>query len=214
VFLKNKVAPNTGVKLKSLSIKYNRSGSERDMVFKNDSLNYGLISVIFHWLIVIGVFGLFGLGLWMDDLTYYDSWYKTAPDLHRSFGVIVVSLMVLRLVWRLVNPAPKALPTHSLLERRAAHIAHAFLYVLVISMFFTGYLITTAKGQALYVFDVISLPAIVTDVEGLEDLAGEIHEWIAFTIIAIVGLHIAGALKHHFKDKDKTLIRMLGIKGQ
>lgn len=181
------------------------------MALKNSASSYGYIAVGLHWLVAAGVLGLFGLGIWMVDLTYYDSWYKTAPDLHRSIGVIVVTLMVLRLVWRLVNPPPRPLASHSFWERRIAHLAHALLYALVISMFFSGYFITTAKGQALYVFEVFSLPAIITDVEGLEDVAGVIHEWVAYTIIAIVCLHVAGALKHHFVDRDSTLRRMLGM---
>lgn len=180
------------------------------MTLKNTKSSYGLVAVVLHWVIAIGVFGLFGLGLWMVDLTYYDSWYKAAPDLHRSIGVIVVALMVLRLAWRLLNPPPNALKTHSFWERRAAHLVHAFLYLLVISMFFTGYFITTAKGQALYIFDYLSIPAFITHIEGLEDIAGDIHEWVAYTIIAMVFIHVAGALKHHFIDKDSTLSRMLG----
>lgn len=179
-------------------------------MLKNTERRYGLVAVLFHWCIALGVLGLFGLGLWMVDLTYYDSWYQKGPDLHRSIGVIIVGAMVLRLVWRWYNPPPSTLESHKKWEVLLAHMAHSLLYLLVISMFFSGYFITTAKGQGLEVFGLFSIPATITGINRMEDWSGWVHEISAYLIIFIVLLHALGALKHHFLDKDNTLLRMFG----
>ena len=145
----------------------------------------------------------------MVDLTYYSSWYRTAPDLHRSIGVLVVSLMILRLLWRLANPKLKPIATHKTWERKLSHITHGLMYLLIVLLGVSGYMITTAKGQPLHVFDWFSIPAISFGIEYQEDIAGNLHEIFAWSLIGLVVLHTAGALKHHFLDRDDTLKRML-----
>lgn len=178
------------------------------MQWLNNNDAYGIVHKILHWLIAILVFGLFALGLWMVDLDYYSAWYKTAPDLHRSFGIVVVALMIVRLVLKQVRKGPLPLESHSAWERLLAKVVHCLLYVLVISMFISGYLITTVKGQGLDFFSLFTIPATIEDVENLDDIAAEVHELAAFTIIGLVGLHVLGALKHSFIDRDGTLRRM------
>lgn len=175
----------------------------------NQANKYGVVQIALHWLIAVTIFGLFGLGLWMVDLTYYSSWYRTAPDLHRSIGVIVVSLMVLRLLWRLANPKVEPIATHKNWERKLAHLTHGLMYLLMLLLAVSGYMITTAKGQPLNVFDWFSIPAISFDIEYQEDIAGDLHEIFAWSLIGLAALHIVGALKHHFVDRDNTLKRML-----
>lgn len=175
----------------------------------NQANKYGVVQITLHWLIAVTIFGLFGLGLWMVDLTYYSSWYRTAPDLHRSIGVIVVSLMVLRLLWRLANPKVEPIATHKNWERKLAHLTHGLMYLLMLLLAVSGYMITTAKGQPLNVFDWFSIPAISFDIEYQEDIAGDLHEIFAWSLIGLATLHIVGALKHHFVDRDNTLKRML-----
>ncbi|VUD48770.1 Cytochrome b561 [Thalassocella blandensis] len=180
-------------------------------MIKNSSEAYGWVSIALHWITAVTVVGLFALGLWMMSLDYYDTWYKKGPDLHRSIGVLLVLLVIFRLVWRLVNPKPADLPTHKKWEKVSAHIAHWLFYILIILMFPTGYFITTAEGQSLYVFDWFAIPSSITGVDLMADISGEIHEIIAFTIIGLAVVHALGALKHHFLDKDSTLKRMLGF---
>lgn len=184
------------------------------MQIKNAKSRYGLVAILFHWIIAVGVIGLFALGLWMDDLGYYDKWYRTAPHLHKSFGVLLIVLVALRLIWRLYNVRPAELESHKPWERVLAKITHLLFYLLLFSMLVTGYLITTAKGQALDVFNWFSIPSLVTSEANLEDIAGEIHEIIAFTIIGLAIAHALAALKHHFIDRDSTLLRMLGRAGR
>ena len=180
------------------------------MQLKNTENTYGIVAIVFHWVVAIAVLGLFILGLWMVDLDYQHQWYRTAPHLHKSIGVIIITLVLLRLIWRWINPTPQSLPSHKVWEKILAKITHMVLYLLLISMFFSGYLITTAEGKSLEVFNWFSIPSVVSSIDNLEDLAGEIHEAIAFTIISLVVLHALAALKHHFIDKDGTLLRMIG----
>lgn len=178
-------------------------------MFKNSSASYGWFAIFLHWTVALTVFGLFGLGLYMVDLSYYDSWYKTAPDLHRSIGIVLMLALIIRLAWRLLNPRPVPLPNWSALETVTSHCVHVLLYLLMISTIIAGYLISTADGRSIEVFGLFEVPAMLPPIKGMEDIAGEVHEILAWVIMAVAGLHGLAALKHHFIDKDKTLLRML-----
>ncbi len=179
------------------------------MGIKNTENSYGGVAILFHWLAACGVIFLFSLGLWMDGLGYYDKYYRAAPHLHKSIGVLLVLLFVIRFIWRVINIQPRALASHKPWEVTIAKTVHYIFYLLIIGMFISGYLITTAEGAALEVFSWFSLPASITGIANLEDMAGEVHEFLAYTLILLVVLHMLAALKHHFLDKDSTLIRML-----
>ncbi|HEY9198206.1 MAG TPA: cytochrome b [Gammaproteobacteria bacterium] len=179
-------------------------------MLKNTSTDYGLVAIALHWLVTVAVIGLFALGLWMTGLEYYDAWYQRAPDLHRDIGILLFIVVAFRLVWRWLNPVPRPESTHTRWERRLAPIAHALLYVLLFAVMIAGYLISTADGRSIEVFGVIAVPATLSGIDNQEDIAGEIHEWLAFLLIGLSALHAAAALKHHFIDRDRTLRRMLG----
>lgn len=82
------------------------------MQIRNSSSQFGVVSIMAHWLVAIAVFGLFGLGYYMVGLSYYDEWYRLGPDVHRSIGILLFIAVVLRVVWRLMNPMPRPLPSH------------------------------------------------------------------------------------------------------
>ncbi len=180
------------------------------MQLYNSTTPYGVVAMTFHWVTALVVVCLFTVGLWMEDMDYTNPWYKTAPHWHKSIGVLLVLFMLGRLLWRLKSPPPTPLGSHKPWEKKLAGIVHFLLYALIFMMLPTGYLITTAQGQGLDVFNWFTLPATITSVSNLEDYAGEVHELIAFSIIGLASIHLLGALKHHFIDKDRTLKRMLG----
>ena len=76
---------------------------------KNSEDAYGWVAILLHWLVAVTIIGLFALGFWMVDLSYYDPWYRQGPDIHRSVGILLFMAMVLRLVWRLLSPPPRPL---------------------------------------------------------------------------------------------------------
>lgn len=180
------------------------------MQWRNSPHTYGLTSIVLHWLVAVAVFGLFGLGLWMVGLDYYSSWYRTAPDLHKSIGLTLFALMLFRVLWRFLSPAPQALPSHDARTRLASKAGHLLLYVGLFALMLSGYLISTADGRGIAVFGLFEVPATLTSLPDQEDLAGVVHEYLAWGLLIFAGLHALAALKHHFIDCDATLVRMFG----
>jgi len=168
---------------------------------------YNIIARLLHWVTALLVIGLFSLGLWMVDLGYYDDWYNTAPFIHKSVGLCLFALTLLRVVWKLLTVHPEI--EGEKWEIQAAKVAHFTLYLLLFCLFTSGYLISTADGRAIEVFNWFSVPGFGSFIENQEDLAGVIHYYLALTLIGLSALHALAALKHHFINKDNTLKKML-----
>lgn len=181
------------------------------MLLRNSPGRYGWLSIFLHWSMALVIYAMFALGLWMVGLSYYDTWYHNAPEIHKSIGVILMLVLIIRLTWRVVSPPPKPLSSYSPLVRITAVMAHGLLYGLLIAILFSGYLISTADGKPVSVFGWFSLPAVLTGAGEQADLAGDIHLWLAWSIVILSVLHGLAALKHHFIDRDITLKRMLGL---
>ena len=177
------------------------------MRLKDTIEGYGIVSRAIHWLMAIGIVGTFGLGFWMVGLDYYSPYYRSAPDLHRSIGIILFLALAIRLIWRLANVRPSNDELTSF-ERKAARLVHASFYPLIIVVTISGYFISTLDGRSIEIFGLFSIPSIV-EAKGYEDSAGLIHEYLAYAILALASVHALAALKHHFIDKHKTLTRML-----
>lgn len=170
--------------------------------------SYSSLSKLLHWLMALMIFGLFGVGFWMVDLTYYSAWYKTAPHYHKSFGIVLAALLVVRLAVLFKKRKPAPLASHSQLVQRASKLTHVLLYVLLLLIVMTGYLISTADNRGIEVFNWLVVPGFGEFFDQQADRAGLLHQWLAYGLIALALLHALGALKHHFIDKDATLKRM------
>lgn len=179
------------------------------MQWRNTASSYGLVAIGLHWSIALIIIGLFSLGLWMVDLGYYDPWYKRAPELHKSIGMLLFGLMVARTVWRLTNTVPAPEPGLSARDRRLAAAAHHALYLLPFATMLAGYFISTADGRPIEVFGLFSVPATISHLPHQEDVAGAIHLTLAIALVALAGLHASAGLRHHIVDRDRTLLRML-----
>jgi cytochrome b561 len=183
--------------------------------WRSDDRQYSGFAKLLHWGSALIVIGLFILGLWMTSLNYYHSWYRTAPDIHKSVGIALVLVTFIRLIYRFATRYPAPLPSHSLAVRLAAKAVHIAIYGLLLVMFVSGYLITTARGEPLVVFGgLVEIPGIISGFANLEDRAGEVHEIAAYTLVGLAVLHAAAALKHHFIDKDDTLRRMIRVRSK
>ena len=173
----------------------------------NTQDSYGFVARFLHWAMAIAIIAMFALGLWMRELDYYSPYYQIAPNLHKSFGIVLFGILALRFVWRLFNPEPNAADLTPL-ERRASKIVHWGFYPLLFALMIAGYFISTLDGRAISVFGLFDVPSIVTR-KGMESIAGQVHYYLAFVTIGIASFHALAALYHHFRKRDGILMRML-----
>lgn len=177
------------------------------MNLKNTKETYGIISKFFHWSTALIIFALIVVGLYMVSLPY-------SPDkleiyaLHKSFGLLVLWLVGLRIIWKFLTVSPQPHPKHAFWEKFLAKIAHIFLYIAMIGMPLSGWLMSSA-GEYPVPFFGIQMPDLVEKNTDLAKLMNQIHAVLAYLLIAAIGLHALGALKHHFIDQDSTLTRMM-----
>jgi cytochrome b561 len=180
------------------------------MSWRNQTNGYGTLSVVLHWSLALAIFSLFALGVWMVELDYYSTWYHDAPFVHKSLGVLVVLAMGFRWLWNRSHTQPAPL-SPSLNIHRLAKLVHALLYGLVFLLGISGYLMATAEGQPISVFGWFNVGSLAwfEPLDNQADQAAQWHQWFAYTLMALVGLHSMAALKHHFINRDATLKRML-----
>ena len=178
------------------------------MTWKNTDERWGPVSQLLHWLIVLLILGMGTVGLVMTEM-------RNSPDkiqvylLHKSFGLTVLALITLRLLWRLYAGAPKPVPGTPHWQERIASLTHGALYALVFAMPISGWLLNSAAGFPLRWFNLFNLPSIAAKNEALHELAVEVHEWLFWTLIAAALVHAAAAIYHHVFQHDATLARML-----
>lgn len=170
--------------------------------------NYNVLARAIHWLSALVVIGMFAVGLWMVDLSYYSEWYRTAPHWHKSIGILLAALTLFRFVWKSVTPSPKV--EGKSYEVIGAKLAHFAMYVILFALPISGYLISTEDGRGIDVFNWFTLPGLGALFEGQADMAGQIHFYAAWALILIAAVHAIAALKHHFINKDNTLRKMIG----
>ena len=179
-------------------------------MLKNTLDSYGLIARLFHWIIFLMVVGVIIGGNIAADLPQGPG-KSVMTDMHKSFGFTVLVLVVLRLLWRLANPRPRDLGA-SLFQNRLGHYMHFFLYILLLTQPIVGILMSQSFGHPVYPFDLFELPTFVNENVRLGKMLLEIHETLWVVLAISVGIHALAALKHHFIEKNRTLMRM--IRGQ
>jgi len=168
---------------------------------------YPAVSIALHWAVAALIAVGLPLGLYMHEL-------RLSPlklqlySYHKWIGVTVFALVVLRLIWRLVQPPPPALPGPAW-QTRAAKLAHAALYVLMLATPLVGWVHSSATGVPTVYLGVWQLPDLVAASKPLARSLREVHEALSNALVAVVALHAAAALKHHWIDRDETLARML-----
>lgn len=179
------------------------------MRFMNTKAGYGFVAILLHWLMALLIIGLFVLGVYMVDLDYYSKWYNTAPWWHKSVGMVTFVLLLARIVWLMVNQRPLPLFSYKPWEIVAAKVTHVLFYVLLLLISISGYFITTAKGASIDMFGWFDIPAVTHLDKDQAEISGMIHEMAAYLVVLLFLLHVCATVKHHFLDKDATLIRIL-----
>lgn len=185
-------------------------------MIRSSPSGYGLLAILFHWVMALLIMGMLALGLYMDDLPATDPSTFQLYQLHKSFGFVILTLAVLRLAWRVVNPTPKLPDTMPTWERLAAHLGHTGLYALMFLLPISGWLMVSASpwGIPTLIFNVLNVPhlpvpSILGTAEQAEATLIALHGYMAYFLIALLIAHIGGALKHHFIARDNTLRRMI-----
>lgn len=180
------------------------------MLLRNTPERFGLVSKLLHWTIALLILFLIWLGWYMVDLTYYDKWYNASLHWHRTLGLLVLALALVKIGWQFRFPAPHAASaTLKPWERAAARGMHLLLILMMMLIPATGYLISTSAGKNIPLFGGFEIPAIFHVTENIRDLAEEVHEWLAYSTAFLVAGHAGAALKHEFLNRDGTLARML-----
>jgi cytochrome b561 len=179
---------------------------------RNNASQWGWVSITLHWLTVLAIIGLGIVGTQMDDLPTGMLKVKVY-GLHKSVGLTVLGLTVLRLGWRVFAGAPALVPMPRW-QRFAAHGSHIALYGLLLAMPLSGWLLHSASssaGYALRWFGLFRVPSLVAYDPAIKHAAHDVHEALFKLILLVAAVHVAAALKHHFVNRDSTLRRMLPL---
>ena len=168
---------------------------------------YVTTAIVIHWLTAALIFVAFPLGKYMQDLPLSPQKLELF-SYHKWLGITVLLLFLPRLLVRLAKPPPTALAAPAW-QHTVANVTHALLYLLVLLVPLSGWLMSSAKGVSVVYLSLIPLPDLVGKNKELGSLLKDFHEALSTGLIVLVALHLGAALKHHFIDKDGTLRRML-----
>ncbi|MFM0094020.1 cytochrome b [Paraburkholderia nemoris] len=179
---------------------------------------YTRTAITLHWLIALLMIGNVVLGLTAES--WPDDWVRPVVDTHKSIGITVLGLALMRILWRVTHkppPLPREFPSW---EKTAAHVAHFLLYLLMIALPLSGWLHDSAWKDAathpMHLFNLFPWPRIgyVMNLdpvlkETLHDRFGALHTWLGYALYALLAMHIGGALKHQWIDRKSVLKRMV-----
>jgi cytochrome b561 len=170
-------------------------------------LQYGPTAKVFHWLIVALLMVQYPIGWLMPDL-HRDMKPGAPMTFHISFGITILTLIVLRFAWRLTHPvAPEGtLPPW---QRLSSEAMHWLLYALVLATTITGWLFASFRGWPISLFYLVPLPMLASDNAAAGKTIDGLHQAMELSLLVAIGLHVAAALAHHFIYRDRVMQRML-----
>lgn len=178
------------------------------MQIRNDASRYGLVAQLFHWIIVALIITQFVLANKADDLPIGAAKLATLAQ-HKSVGVTILTLAVLRLLWRLSGATPALPASTPRWQNLGARATHFLLYALLLVIPVLGWLMSSARNFPVSWFGLITLPDLIGPDRAAYDFFHEAHEIAATTLAIVAIVHTLAALKHHFIDRDDVLRRML-----
>lgn len=169
---------------------------------------YSRTAIFLHWLVALGLVGTFALGFYMEDLPLSPNKLKLY-SWHKWAGMTLFAIIVVRVAWRLSHQPPELPASTGPLAKLAAHAGHLLLYVLMLLIPLSGWLMSSAQGFPVVWFGVVPLPDLIPKDKALGDLLQTVHVVLNYTLLAAVVGHIAAALYHQHVKKDGLLQRML-----
>ncbi len=180
------------------------------MAWRNTANSFGLISRLLHWTMALAVIAMLALGTVIADMQP-DLSTLWLYGLHKTVGIIILSLAVTRLIWHRISPPPPPIGPPRAWEARAARAAHVVFYLLLIAIPVSGWFASSATGLDVMLFDRWILPPIAPVSELWEERGFEVHEALTTVLIGLIIIHVLAALKRQIEG-DGTLTRM--IKGK
>ena len=189
-------------------------GSTRDEPVRR----YNYTAMLLHWLVAAAL--LVNVVYGLEAANADDAHVRPLIDTHKSIGLTILGLVILRILWRLGHKPPPLPRTYPVYERRGAHVAHFLLYAVMLLLPLTGYIHDSAFKLAaqhpIELYGVVPFPRIgfieslaAGPKEEVHAIFGAAHVWLGYALYALFALHIAGVLKHHAIDHESELSRML-----
>ena len=188
------------------------------MSIRNTDQRYGHVAMSSHWLIAAFVIVNIGFGLYMGDLPRSDPAKFTLIQIHKSIGLTVLVLSVAVVLWRLTNPSPRLPSGMSRAMRLAAQTSHVLLYVLIVAIPLSGWLMVSASPSGhptpyFFLFGWPNLPFFAgmtrEAIHPYHEATETIHVWLAWSAIILVPIHVLAALYHQFVLRDHLLARIV-----
>ena len=190
------------------------------MSARNSATSWGWVARLLHWVMALMILVLIGVGIYMSDFETDLIRQFQLIQMHKSFGFTVFVLAVVRVIWRFTNPTPALPDGMPQWQVSASHVSHALLYLLILAMPITGWLMVTSSplnDPGAYpvqipnlVFGLFAMPdPYPTGSKELSDTFATIHWALAYLLILVLLLHVAAALKHQLVDRDGLLMRMI-----
>lgn len=177
------------------------------MSLRSNDHQWGSVAKFFHWVMALAILGNGIFGLLMDMASspmQKINWLA----LHKSIGLTVLALFLLRLLWRAMDKRPREEPAPRW-QQLAAHAVHAMLYLLIVALPLSGWWFNSITGKPLQFFKLFNLPALAAPNHDLRHVSHELHEYLFWALVLVLVPHVGGALKHHLIDRDSVLRRML-----
>ncbi len=174
---------------------------------KTQPLRYSSGSKFLHWLVAFIVIMMLSFSFFLEDVP--KQYQGIAYMLHKSFGLTVLGLMIIRIIWLLYRGKPALPATVPVWQRIAARLVQYGMYILLFAMPLSGWIMSVAENRIPTFFGLFSLPLPIAPNKYLGELMAEIHTTIVWVLIALIVLHFAAAMKHYFINKDNVLQSML-----
>ena len=165
-------------------------------------ISYGKFAKFLHWAMATLILLNYFLGLTLGKTELY--------SLHKQTGLTILTLFMVRVLWRLLSSYPAPVKSLSTVERYAAKLGHLALYLFMLAIPISGILMVNSYGYPLKFWGIFTLPAIINaQSNSTSEMLTKIHEILANTMISFIAAHIFAALKHHIWDKNEVLLRMI-----
>ena len=170
--------------------------------------SYGSIAKWLHWLVFALVFVQFIIAWTMPEIRR-GVVPETLINLHMSFGVLIMAVVLIRLLWRYAYPVEATVENTPPWQRTLARVTHWMLYGLLLVLPILGWAAASARNWTVRLFDLVTLPRLLPAEARIGFVAGDVHVVLSWVLLGLAGFHVAAGLYHYFVLRDRVLQRML-----